>query len=72
MDPYSLMTMWNACRSNAMNKLLQTTFPLDQDGKYRSFFDILKKDNQDMIHPNDLIYIFAFAKQTGDDDLETV
>jgi hypothetical protein len=53
--------------------VIQSTFPGDPDGKYRCFFDVIKKDNTDMIHTYGLIYTFTFAKQTDDEeDLEMI
>ena len=77
MDPYALTMLRNACKSNnqrgAIDRLIQPFFSGDPDGQYRSFFDVLKKDNQDMVHPYDLIYVFTFAKESNDDEeLETI
>ncbi len=77
MDPYALMMLQTACKSNnqrgAIDRLLQPFFSDDPDGQYRSFFDVLKKDNQDMVHPYDLIYVFTFAKESNnDEELEAI
>jgi hypothetical protein len=38
-----------------------------------SVFDVLKKENQGMVHPYDLIYMFTLAKESDDDgDLEMI
>ncbi len=76
MDPYALMMLWNTCKNTnqhgVIDRLIQPFFSGDPDGLYLSFFDVLKKDNQDMVHPYDLIYIFTFAMESDDDeDMET-
>ncbi len=66
------MMLWNTCKSNhqrgAVDRLIQPFFSGDPDGQYRSFFDVLKKDNQDMVHPYDLVDVFTFAKESNDDE----
>jgi hypothetical protein len=57
MDPIMMMMLWNACKSvnkrNTIDKVVQSTFPGDPERNYRCFFDVLKKDNKDMIHAYD-------------------
>ncbi len=70
------MTLQSACESATQREsfdiLFRSYFPGDPDGQIRQMFDVLKAGNKALIHPYDLMYLFAFGAKHREDDFETI